>query len=120
MYYLIRWHGCETCKPDNRDDTSKGRSLNQKRQHTQKIADYIRSSGYNLVEMWECRWRVYKAASHTIHNRYLYPTETIYRMEERALLSYIEDESIFGAVECDISVPEELKPFFQVYFLIFE
>ena len=103
-----RWHGCESCSPDDRDDDSRGKSLNQKREHTRKIGEYIRQAGFSLVEMWECEWRQYKV-EHAVHNPYVYPTEHLYRMTEQDILGRIENGDIFGAVEVDISVPAGLK-----------
>lgn len=105
------WHGCE-CKTGDRDDTTKGPSLNQKRERTKKSTEYIRSCGYTVIEMWECEWREYKR-SNTIHNSYVYPTEHIFRMNEREILANIMACSMFGVVEVDIEVPENLKEHFQ-------
>ena len=65
--------------------------------------EYITGCGYTLVTMWECEWRTYKKGR-TIHNRYMYPTEHIYRMGEDRLLNHIKNGDIFGAVEVDIEV----------------
>ncbi len=107
-----RWHGCESCSPDDRDDDSRGKSLNQKREHTRKIGEYIRQAGFSLVEMWECDWKVYKR-THTIHNPYTYPTEHTYRMTQNEILGHITNGSIFGAIEVDIHVPDGLKSRFE-------
>ena len=109
---LYRWHGCESCSLNNRDDDSRGKSLNQKREHTRKIGDYIRQAGFTLVEMWECEWRQYKV-EHAVHNPYVYPTEDVYRMSERDILEHIKNGKMFGAVEVDISVPAGLKSRFE-------
>ncbi len=74
--------------------------------------DYIRSCGFGLVTIWECEWKTFKE-SHTIHNRYTYPTEGRYRMGESRLMDHIKNGDIFGAVEVDIQVPESLKPYFE-------
>ena len=107
----IRWHGCE-CKTDDRDGMTYGRSLNQKLEYTKKISDYIRQSGFTLVEMWECQWRLYKKNCR-INNRYVYPTEHIFRMSEQEILQHIENGDIFGVAEVDIHVPANLKCYFQ-------
>ena len=109
---LTRWHGCESCCPNNRDDDSSGKSLNQKREHTRKISEYIRQAGFSFVEMWECEWRLYKR-THTVHNSYTYSTEHKYCMTEQEILGHIVNGDIFGAVEVDISVPAGLKDHFQ-------
>ena len=63
--------------------------------------------------MWECEWRVYKKQHSTVHNKYVYPTEHIYRMTQQEVLGYIENGDLFGVVEVDINVPVHLKEYFQ-------
>ena len=63
--------------------------------------------------MWECEWREYKKQHHTIHNKYVYPTEHIYRMSQQEVLGYIENGDLFGVIEVDLHVPEHLKDYFQ-------
>ena len=112
---LTRWHGCESCLQDNRDVVGSGKSPNQKREHTRKIGDYIREAGFSVVEMWECEWRQYKRANgvNAVHNPYKYPKEDQYRMSELDILEYIKNDEMFGAVEVDINVPDNLKDHFQ-------
>ena len=111
-WYHFRWHGCPTCKPDDRDACTSGKSLNSKLKHTKKIEEYIKDCGYSLVTIWECEWKEYKR-THNIQNRYTYPTESVYRMTESELLERIKHGLIFGAVEVDIHVPDSLKDYFS-------
>ena len=69
--------------------------------------------------MWECKWRVYKRTN-TVHNRYLYRTEHQYRMTQQEIIEHIQAGNIFGAVEVDIHVPDELKYFFSEMCPIFK
>ena len=62
--------------------------------------------------MWECQWRKAKK-DNPIHNAYVYPTEHIFRMTQQEVLEYIKNEDLFGVVEVDIHVPEDLKEHFQ-------
>ena len=62
--------------------------------------------------MWECQWKEYKKTN-TIVNGYTYPTEGKYRMSLKFILDNIMNGSIFAAVEVDIHVPDELKPYFS-------
>ena len=106
------WHGCK-CRKTNRDDSVRGRpSLNQKLERTKKITEYIRNCGHTVVEMWECQWGEYKRHN-GVHNPYLYPTEHIFRMTEHELLRNVLEGSMFGVIEIDIKVPENLKAHFE-------
>ena len=62
--------------------------------------------------MWECDWDNFRS-THTIINRYVYPTENVIRMTEQEVLNNIRNDLIFGAVEVDLHVPNELKELFQ-------
>ena len=105
------WHGCQTCFPNDRDSKQYGRSHKEKRDHTTKIAEYIRQSGYGLEEIWECEWRTYRRGN-AVTNSYLYPTESRYRMTSEEILQFIRNGQLFGAVLCDIHVPEDKKDYF--------
>ena len=58
--------------------------------------------------MWECKWKALRKTV-TLPTKYLYPLEDKYRLTERTILNAIQDGTLFGAVEVDIQVPEELK-----------
>lgn len=88
-----------------------GRSLNQKLKKTGEMSEYIRSLGHELIEMWECSWTRYKV-THEVHNRYVYPTERFFRMTKQQILSGIMEGNIFGAIQCDLRVPDHLKSYF--------
>ena len=62
--------------------------------------------------MWECEWRTYKRTN-AVHNSYKYKHEDKLRPSEREILEYIKNNEMFGAVEVDIIVPDDLKDHFQ-------
>ena len=66
--------------------------------------------------MWECSWARYKAAQadsdNEIHNQYVYHTEHLFRMSKQRILEEILGGHIFGAVQCDLKVPDHLKSHF--------
>ena len=76
------------------------------------MSDYIRHAGFTLVEMWECEWRTY-LKNNTVHNSYKYPKEDKQRMTKLEILEAIKNDEMFGAVEVDINVPDDLKHHFQ-------
>lgn len=84
-----------------------------------KISQYIRDLGYNLIEIWECEYRSFKRTN-TVTNKYLYPTEELFRVTEKEILCGIMDGQIFGCVEVDLAVPDNLKGYFQEMCPIFK
>ena len=82
---------------------------NKKREMDQMRKQYIKEKGYNVVEMWECEWwNLYKTT--TCVTEHLREPFTYKRpLREESLLEQIRSGKLFGYVECDIEVPEELK-----------
>ena len=70
---------------------------------------YIKEKGYNVVEMWECEWwNLYKTT--TCVQDYLRESFPYKRpLREERLLEQIRCSKLFGYVQRDIEVPEELK-----------
>ena len=70
---------------------------------------YIKEKGYNVVEVWEREWwDLYKTI--TCVNEYLRESFPYKRpLREETLLEQVRSGDLFGYVQCDIEVPEELK-----------
>ena len=70
---------------------------------------YIKEEGYNVVEMWECElWNLYKTTTcDKEHLRESFPYKRPLR--EETLSEQIRSGKLFGYVQCDIEVPDELK-----------
>ena len=108
------WHGCIKCFPEDRDVKVKDRwSYDKKYKKTQETTEYLKSFGYEVVEKWECEFKLMKdSVSAESKNKYFYPTEHRYRMIESEILEAVTTEQLFGALEVDVSVPDELKDYF--------
>ena len=76
---------------------------------------YIKEKGYNVVEMRECeRWNLYKTTTCAKeHLRESFPSKRPLR--EESLLEQTRSGKLFGYVQCDIEVPEELKKKFAQF-----
>ena len=70
--------------------------------------------------MWECDWKSYIKENGDLNNPYLYPLEMKYRLSEQEIMENVSNGTFFGAVECDIYVPEELKSHFEEMTPIFK
>ena len=93
---------------------SKKRDLDELRR------DYIQEKSFTVIEMWECEWwRFYKTATFVkLHIRENFP----YRrsLTEHQLLEGIKKGNLFGYVQCDIEVPENLTVNFANFPPIFK
>ena len=82
---------------------------NKKREMDDMRREYIKEKGYKVKEMWECDWwEIFKTddkiKNHVrTHFPYKRPLST------DSLLAKIKERSLFGYVQCDLVVPEELK-----------
>ena len=81
---------------------------------------YIQEKGFTVIEMWECEWwRLYKTTTNAkLHIRENFP----YRrsLTEQQLIEEIKKGKIFGYVQCDIEVPENLREIFANFPPVFK
>ena len=93
---------------------SKKRDLDALRRH------HMQEKGFKVIEMWECEWwRLYKTTN-TIkqHIREHFPYRRSLAAEQ--LLEEIKKEKLFGYLQCDIEVPENLRAHFANFPPIFK
>ena len=115
------YHYClcqEARRPSlSEEDIERG---NKKREMDQMRKQYIKEKGVNVVEMWECEWwNLYKAT--TCVKKHLRESFSYKRpLREESLLEQIRSGKLFGYVQCDIEVPEELKEKFANFPPIFK
>ena len=109
---------CEELRPSLTEEDiqrgSKKRELDALRRH------YIQEKGFKVIEMWECEWwRLYKTTN-TVkqHIREHFPHRRSLAAEQ--LLEEIKKKKLFGYVQCDIEVPENLRPKFVNFPPIFK
>ena len=119
---VFQFHGCWWHGHDCH--LTKGKEINEKRKRpmkellkeTKASSKYIRDQGYKLVEMWECDWRRLKKTSSHVqqfrNTKFRRPLDHYKTLTEAQILRAIRNESLFGVVECDIRVPDSLKPEF--------
>ena len=88
------WHGCP-CQGVGVNAVN-GKSFAVLREETRKRSEDIKKAGYKLVEKWECDWDG--------------PVPTVRKLNNtQEILDGVMDGSLFGFVQCDIHVPDELK-----------
>ena len=79
---------------------------------------YIKEKEYNVGEMWECEcWNLYKTTTcvkEPVRESLPYKRP----LREERLLEQIRSGKLFGIVQGDIEVPEELKKNFATFLSI--
>ena len=72
----------------------------------------LRRRRHVKVVMWECEWK-------DVHNEsdvktFLTPTSRPrWTMTQHQILAAVVDGTLFGVIECDVCVPEELRDYFS-------
>ena len=107
------YHLCpcqELCLSLTEEDIQRGskkRELDALRRH------YIQEKGFKVIEIWECEWwRLYKITNTVeqhIREHFLYRRS----LAAEQLLGEIKEGKLFGYVQCDIEVPENLRSKFD-------
>ncbi|KAI8516762.1 hypothetical protein Bbelb_053430 [Branchiostoma belcheri] len=117
QFHGCYWHGHACNLTKGRDyNERRGKSLATLREETAETTEYLRKCGYTVVEMWECEWlamvRTDDRLSSFVAGRKT-PTEHLPDMTEERVLQAVRSGQLFGAVECDIEVPANLKSHFS-------
>ena len=98
--------------------------MKELRDETEANSDYIRSQGYQLIEMYECEWRRMKKEDPRVRafmtNTFKRPLDNLWTMTPDQIVTAVLNGSLFGVVECDIHVPDHLKPHFSEMCPIFK
>ena len=118
MRCFYHYCSCQEARPAlTEEDIKRG---NKKREMDQMRKQYIEEKGYNVVEMWECEWwNLYKTTTcvkEHLRESFLYKRP----LREESLLEQIRSGKLFGYVQCDIEVPEQLKEKFANFPPIFK
>ena len=65
-----------------------------------------------VVEMWECEWK--EVRNESVVKTFLAPaSRPRLTMTQQQILAAVVDGTLFGMVECDVCVPEELQDYFS-------
>ena len=82
--------------------------------------EYIREKGYKIEEMWECEWWQNFKTNEKIKNQFRSNFPYKKPLSTDSLLEKIRDGSLYGYIQCDLVVPDELKAKFSNFPPIFK
>ena len=107
-------------KPVHRCQNKILKGGNKKREMDELRREYIKERGYKIQEKWECEWWKHFKTDSSIKNHV--KTKFPYKrpLSTDSLLKKIKNRSLFGYVQCDLIVPDELKPTFSNFPPIFK
>ena len=105
------WHGCPKCYDQNETNSVNGKTMAVLLEDTKKNTAYFRRH-VKVVEMWECEWKEVRNESDV--KTFLPPSSRPrWIMTQHQILAAVVDGTLFGMVECDVRVPEELQDYFS-------
>ena len=115
FYYFCECQEGQLCLTD--EDIVKGQ---RKREMDELRRFYLREKNYPIIEMWECQWKLHMRENHEIMSfvRSTFPYKRPLSFEN--LLSRIRKGELFGYVQCDLGVPENLREKFESFPPIFK
>ena len=119
------WHGHDCHLTDGKEMNEKRkRPMKELLAETKANSKYIEEQGYQLIEVFECQWRRLKKTNsqvqHFLSTKFQRPLDHHETLTKDQILRAICNESLFGVVECDVQVPDHLKPKFAEMCPIFK
>ena len=114
------FHGFPKCYDENELNSVNGKTMAELLAKTKTHTAYLRRF-VDVVEMCDCERKVKRIVSDT--KRFIdaeFSRRSSRRMTEHQILSAVVDGTLFGMVECDVCVPEELKDHFAEMQSIFK
>ncbi|MEE9391509.1 MAG: hypothetical protein V3W41_03290, partial [Planctomycetota bacterium] len=107
------WHGCPKCHTDPDEiNAVNGKTMGVLLAETKKHTEYLRRH-VKVVDMWECAWKGKRIESDT--KRFIdaeFPSRSTRRMTQQQIIAAVVDGTLFGMVECDVRVPDNLREHF--------
>ena len=93
------WHGCPKCHTDPENINTRNRKmmaevLAKTKTHTAYLRRHVK-----VVEMWECEWKRVRDP----------PPRQKWNMTQQQIIAAVVDGTLFGMIECDVRVPDELR-----------
>ena len=116
MGFFYHFCLCQELRPSlTEEDIKRG---SRKRELDELRQKYIQEKGFTVIEMWKCEWwRRYKTTTSVkLHIR----ENLSYRrsLTEHQLLEGIKKRNLFGYVQCNVEVPENLQANFANFLQI--
>ena len=97
----------------NKDIIEQGKKRYERTLQREK---YIESQGYKIITKWECEFRTELINNDELQEfveQYKRPMDRLYNASPEIILKSVMNDTFFGAVEIDLEVPDNLKPYFS-------
>ena len=101
QFHGCYFHGCTDCYEPQETNALNGKTMAKLLEDTKKNTAYLRRH-VHVVEMWECEWKCEAKP----------PRRPKWTMTQNEILTAVIDGTLFGMVECDVRVPDNLRGHF--------
>ena len=98
QFHGCYFHGCTDCYEPQETNALNGKTMAKLLEDTKKNTAYLRRH-VHVVEMWECEWKRESKP----------PRRPKWTMTQNEILTAVIDGNLFGIVECDVRVPDNLR-----------
>ena len=115
QFHGCHWHGHQCWLTKSVKDEKWHKNRQQKFDKTMETSAYLRSKGFNVIEMWECEFRKQKQ-SDTMLKAFInsrLPQTPQRAVNESEIFAGVQSGGLFGMVEVDISVPDQWPEHFS-------
>ena len=110
QFHGCYFHGCTNCYEPQETNALNGKTMAKLLEDTKKNTAYLRRH-VKVVEMWECDWKEKRKEPDV--KSFLAPARRQkWKMTQQQIITAVVDGTLFGMVECDVSVPEHLQDHF--------
>ena len=105
------FHGCPKCYDQTEINSVNDKTMAALLEKTRCNTAYLRRH-VEVVEMWECEWKEIRKEPDV--KSFLAPaSRPRWTMTQQQIIAAVVDGTLFGMVECDVRVPEELQDYFS-------
>ena len=112
QFHGCLFHGCPKCYDQNETNSVNGKTMATLLEKTRCNTAYLRRQ-VKVVEMWECEWKEVRNESDV--KIFLAPaSRPKWTMTQQQIIAAVVDGALFGMVECDACVAEELDYFSEM------
>ena len=101
QFHGCYFHGCPKCHQPEETNKLNGKTMVTLLANTKKHTAYLRRH-VKVVEMWECTWKRERDP----------PPRQKWKMTSHSIIAAVIDGTLFGMVECDVRVPDNLREYF--------
>ena len=110
QFHGCYFHGCPKCYDHEETNTLNGKTMGTLLENTRRNTAYLRRH-VETVEMWECEWKEIRKEPDV--KSFLAPTShPRWKMTQQQIIAAEIDGTLFGMVECDVRVPDNLREYF--------